>query len=83
MFNIFEELSWPQFTQLSNVAGLPLNEQIQYYNQYLSDLNIARQNWIDTQNKGPLVEEEEEYVGLLQENGAYLLQENGAEIIIT
>jgi surface protein len=54
MFNIFDELSWPQFTQLPDVSKLPLNEQVQHYNQYLYDLNNARQNWIDYQNKGPL-----------------------------
>jgi surface protein len=54
MFNIFDELSWPQFTQLPDVSKLPINEQVQHYNQYLYDLNNARQNWIDTQNKGPL-----------------------------
>jgi hypothetical protein len=81
MFNIFEELSWPQFVQLSNVTKLPINEQVQYYNQYLFDLSVARQNWIDTQNKGPLVEEEEENF-LLQEDNGFLLQENNFKIII-
>jgi hypothetical protein len=81
MFNIFEELSWPQFVQLSNVTRLPINEQVQYYNQYLFDLSVARQNWIDTQNKGPLVEEEEENF-LLQEDNGFLLQENNFKIII-
>jgi len=54
MFNIFEELSWPQFTQLPEVIKLPLNEQVQHYNQYLYDLSVFRQNWIDTQNKGAI-----------------------------
>jgi hypothetical protein len=81
MFNIFEELSWPQFVQLSNVTRLPINEQVQYYNQYLFDLSVARQNWIDYQNKGPLVEEEEENF-LLQEDNGFLLQENNFKIII-
>jgi surface protein len=54
MFNIFEELSWPQFTQLPEVTKLPLNEQVQHYNQYLYDLSVFRQNWINTQNKGAI-----------------------------
>jgi hypothetical protein len=81
MFNIFEELTWPQFSQLPNVAKLSLNEQVIQYNQYLFELSEARISWLEYQNKGPVIEEE--YVGLLQENGAYLLQENGAEIILT
>jgi len=80
MFNIFEELSWPQFSQLENIKRLPLNEQVTYYNQYLSDLNIARQNWIDYQNKGEIGSQQ----GFLQqENLFYILQEDGGKIIIT
>jgi hypothetical protein len=80
MFNIFEELTWPQFTQLYEIAKLPLNEQVKYYNQYLYDLSLSRQNWLDTQNKGPLKEVEN---FLLQENGFFLLQENGFKITTT
>ena len=53
MFNIFEEISWPQFAQMSHVAKLPLQEQVTQYNQYLFQLEEARMNWIDTQSKGP------------------------------
>jgi hypothetical protein len=77
--NIFEEIFWPQFIQLEYIKRLPLNEQVNQYNQYLYDLSIARQNWITYQNKGPL-EEVENF--LLQENGFFLLQENGNKIII-
>jgi hypothetical protein len=81
MFNIFEEISWPQFTKLKNIAGLSLNEQVQHYNQYLYQLSEARTSWIAYQNKGPLEEIKEENF-LLQENGFFLLQENGNKIII-
>jgi hypothetical protein len=87
MFNIFEELSWPQFNQLPNITRLPLNEQINHYNQYLFDLSIARQNWLAYQNKGPLtpitgsVPIESGF--LLQEDLDFLFQENGDNIIIT
>lgn len=90
MFNIFEELSWPQFSQLSNITRLPLNEQIQYYNQYLSDLNIARQNWIDYQNKAPhsnivgFLAQEESYINKDNQLDYYaLLQEDGSFIYVT
>jgi hypothetical protein len=84
MFNIFEELSWPQFTQLYEMAKLPLNEQVKYYNQYLYDLNIARQNWLSYQNKGPI----EKYLAQEEFDTAYedyflILQEDGSKIIIT
>jgi len=84
--NIFEELSWPQFQQLNEIRLLPLNEQVRYYNQYIYELNQARQSWIIYQNKGPYgttptppVEEG----FLLQEDLFDLLQETGDKIIIT
>ena len=79
MFNIFEEISWPQYAQMSHIAKLPLQEQINQYNQYLYQLSEARTSWITYQNKGPL-EKVENF--LLQENGFFLLQENGNKIII-
>jgi hypothetical protein len=79
MFNIFEEISWPQYAQMSHIAKLPLQEQINQYNQYLLQLSEARTSWIVYQNKGPL---EEVKNFLLQENGFFLLQENGNKIII-
>jgi hypothetical protein len=54
--DIFNELLWPQFKELNHVRKLPLNEQVNQYNQYLYDLSIARQSWIIYQNKGPGVE---------------------------
>jgi hypothetical protein len=84
MFNIFEELTWPQFTQLYEMVKLPLNEQVKYYNQYLYDLNIARQNWLSYQNKGPI----EKYLAQEEFDTAHedyflILQEDGSKIIIT
>ena len=84
--NIFEELSWPQFQQLNEVRNLPLNEQVRYYNQYLYELDQARQSWIIYQNKGPrrttpTPPVEEGF--LLQEDLFDLLQETGDKIIIT
>jgi hypothetical protein len=88
MFNIFEEISWPQFAQMSHVAKLPLQEQVTQYNQYLFQLEEARMNWIDTQSKGPqgIVN-----IGLLAQqefdsgsNDYFLLQQqDGFGIIIT
>ena len=51
--DIFNELSWNQFQQLENISKLPLNEQTRYYNQYLYELDLARQNWINYHPAGP------------------------------
>ena len=80
--NIFEEISWPEFIQQVHVKPLPLNEQVKYYNQYIWDLNQARQNWLTYQNKGlrPRIA----ITGvLLQEDLFDLLQEDGSQILIT
>lgn len=80
--NIFEELSWVQFQQLNEMRGLPLNEQVKYYNQYLYELNEARQSWIIYQNKGKRLTLQN--VGfLLQEDLFNLQQEDGNNIFIT
>jgi hypothetical protein len=81
MYSPFEEMSWPQFASQPHLKKLTLQEQVAHYNQYLFELTIARQSWIEYQNKGLLIEEEE-ISFLLQENGFYLLQENGSKIII-
>ncbi len=84
--NIFEEILWPQFIRIEHISKLPLNEQVASYQQYIQDLSIARQNWINYQNKGPIeryLAQEESY----SNNGALdyysILQEDGSKIIIT
>ena len=81
MYLPFEEMSWSQFASQPHLKKLSLQEQTIHYNQYLFELSIARQSWIEYQNKGPFIEDEEINF-LLQENGFYLLQENGSKIII-
>ena len=85
--NIFEEISWPQFVKLDRISKLQLNEQVKEYNQYIYDLSLARQSWLNNQPKGPIsgsnIPTPFESGFLLQENGSYLLQENGDKIIIT
>ena len=86
--NIFEEISWPQFVKLDKISKLQLNEQVKEYNQYIYDLSLARQSWLNNQPKGTKTSGSVsptpiESGFLLQENGFYLLQENGDNIIIT
>ena len=90
MFNIFEELSWPQFSQLPDIARLSLNEQVNSYNQYLFQLSEARINWISNQNKGP----QPNIIGALAQEASFInrdgqvdyyniLQEDGSLIYVT
>ena len=85
--NIFEEILWPQFIRIEHISKLPLNEQVASYQQYIQDLSTARQNWINYQNKGPLISQilptPIESGFLLQEDLFDLLQEDGSNIIIT
>jgi hypothetical protein len=88
--NIFEEILWPQFVKIERISKLPLHEQVAAYQQYTQDLSIARQNWLNYQNKGPLIiperylAQEESFINENQETDYYLiLQENESKIIIT
>lgn len=90
MFNIFEEITWPQFTQLPHVSRLPLQEQVNSYNQYLFQLSEARQNFIETQNKGPMsniigaLAQEESFINRDNQTDYYnILQEDGSLIYVT
>lgn len=88
MYIPFEEMTWPQFVSQPHLKKLSLQEQANHYNQYLFELSIARQNWIDIQSKGPrgIVN-----IGLLAQeelnpiNGDYflVLQEDGSGIFVT
>jgi hypothetical protein len=79
--NLFEEILWPQFVKLDRISKLQLNEQVKEYNQYIYDLSLARQSWLNNQPKGPLSKPKPGF--LQQENLFYILQENGGKIIIT
>lgn len=85
--DIFNQILWPQFTQLKEVRSLPLNEQVNRYNRYLNELQIRRQyyiqqsNWLEGSGGGSQIVQNVGY--LLQENGFEILQENGYKIIIT
>jgi hypothetical protein len=81
--NLFEEILWPQFVKIERVSKLPLHEQVKEYNQYIYDLSLARQNWLNSQPKG-FRRQEIGIIGvLLQEDLFNLLQEDGSNIIIT
>jgi hypothetical protein len=79
--NIFEEILWPQFVKIERISKLPLTEQVAAYQQYIYDLDVARQSWLAYQNKGPFAFDEEIFY-LLQEDGGFLFQEDGSNLII-
>jgi hypothetical protein len=87
MIDIFNEILWPQFIKIERISKLQLHEQVAAYHQYTQDLSIARQNWLNYQNKGPLISQTPptpiESGFLLQEDLFDLLQEDGSNIIIT
>lgn len=86
--NIFEEILWPQFIKIERVSKLPLTEQVAVYQQYIYDLDSARQSWIAYQNKGPRgvvnigLLAQEEYDSI---TGDYflILQEDNSGIFVT
>jgi hypothetical protein len=89
MFNIFEEITWPHFVKSSHISKLPLQEQINQYNQYLYQLSEARTSWIVYQNKGPYIPTiqniflaQEEYDSISQDYFT-ILQEDGSSIFVT
>jgi hypothetical protein len=90
MIDIFNEILWPQFVKIEHISKLQLHEQVAAYHQYIQDLSIARQNWLNYQNKGPLIiperylAQEESFINENKETDYYLiLQEDGSKIIIT
>ena len=90
MFNIFEEISWPNYVKLPYVAKLSLQEQVQHYNQYLYQLSEARSNWTTYQNKGfyiPTIQNigllAQEEFDSITDDYFLILQENGSGIYVT
>ena len=82
--DIFNEILWPQFTQIEHIKRLPLHEQVATYNQYLYDLSIARMNWLQYQNKGAAAASPETTpeVEMTTQDGFVLITESGDDIIL-
>ena len=86
MINIFNEILWSQFILLNEVRSLPLNEQVNRYNQYLNELQNRRQhyiqqlNWLEGNRGGRKPVQDVGF--LLQEDGFDILQEDGSKIKI-
>jgi hypothetical protein len=82
--DIFNEILWPQFTQIGHIRKLPINEQVEAYNQYLYDLSIARMNWLAMQPKGQVASTPETTpeVEMVTQDGFVLITESGDDIIL-
>ena len=89
--NIFEEILWPQFVKIEHISKLPLQEQVAAYQQYVYDLDIARQSWLAYQNKGLFLGQSIQNVGFLAQEEFdsitqdyfTILQEDGSSIFVT
>jgi len=89
--NIFEEILWPQFVKIERISKLPLTEQVAAYQQYIYDLDVARQNWLNYQNKGLFLGQSIQNIGLLAQEEFdsitqdyfTILQEDGSGIYVT
>ncbi len=89
--NIFEEILWPQFVKIEHISKLPLQEQVAAYQQYVYDLDVARQNWLAYQNKGLFLGQSIQNVGFLAQEEFdsitqdyfTILQEDGSSIFVT
>ena len=89
--NIFEEILWPQFVKIEYISKLPLNEQVAAYKQYIYDLDAARQNWLNYQNKGLFLGQSIQNIGFLaqeefdptSQDYFTILQEDGSSIFVT
>jgi len=84
--DIFNEIPWQKFTQLSEISPLSLNEQTRKYNLYINELTYQRNaylHWLEGHKKGDKKKTLQETGFLLQENLFDLEQENGSKIIIT
>jgi len=89
--NIFEEILWPQFVKIERISKLPLTEQVAAYQQYIYDLDVARQNWLAYQNKGLFLGQSIQNVGFLAQEEFdsitqdyfTILQEDGSGIYVT
>ena len=89
--NIFEEILWPQFVKIEHISKLPLQEQVAAYQQYVYDLDVARQNWLAYQNKGLFLGQSIQNVGFLAQEEFdsitqdyfTILQEDSSSIFVT
>jgi len=52
LIDIFNEIPWQKFQQLDAIKNLPLNEQEEKYQYYISELNLARDYYYQYQVKG-------------------------------
>jgi len=55
LIDIFNEIPWQNFQQLESIKDLPLNEQKEKYEYYLSEIELARDTITNIKLKVPQV----------------------------
>ena len=53
IIDIFNEIPWQAFQNLEFIKKLPLNEQKKKYDEYISELSLAKDYQLNYQVKGP------------------------------
>jgi hypothetical protein len=53
IIDVYNEIPWQDFQNLDFVKSLPLNEQKQKYEKYISELSLAKDFYLNYQEKGP------------------------------
>ena len=53
IIDVYNEIPWQDFKNLDFVKSLPLNEQKQKYEKYISELSLAKDFYLNYQEKGP------------------------------
>jgi hypothetical protein len=53
IIDIFNEIPWQAFQNLEYIKKLPLNEQKEKYDKYISEVELARDDYYQYQVKGP------------------------------
>jgi hypothetical protein len=77
--DIFNELLWPHFIQLNEIRLLPVNEQVNRYNEYVNELSKRRNeyiSWLEGESRGSILPSQP-----TQNTGSFLLQENNFKIL--
>lgn len=78
------DISWSQFSQLPQIKGLPLQEQIQRYNILVEEMCVMRMHHYMNECGGASKTKTIVQEGFLQQEDLYyILQEDGSKIYVT
>ena len=84
--DMFQDITWLQFSQLPQIKRLPIQEQIQRYNILVEELCAMKMHYSMKECGGGSASAGKTIVQegfLQQENLYYILQEDGSKIYVT